>query len=335
MKHPKVNGLVSIIVPIYNNETHLGECLDSILAQTFTNWEAVLVNDGSTDSTAKIIDEYAKKDLRFVVIHKQNEGTLSARRTGLENSRGEFIANIDHDDTYHPQFLEKMFAKITETNADFVWCECQFNYDLENPMLDSYRVTDYKWSENISKNVVEILTIKRGMCLVTWDKLIKRDVYTKVLFPCERIILGEDPIQTVQIAYHSKSAAFIAENLYYHKLDGVSTTPKTAREVLTFCIIQNEILDILFSGAVPKNVQLAQGYFMNYHGIPITYINLDKQRQAEFKDKLKPFLPKCIKYEKRFFMKIALLFANAGIYFPFNAGKFIKKVGRKIKSIFV
>jgi glycosyltransferase involved in cell wall biosynthesis len=86
--------MISIIVPIYNNEINLKEYLDSILSQTFTNWEAILVNDGSTDNTGKIIDEYAKKDSRFIAIHKQNEGTLLARKSGFENSKGNFIANI-------------------------------------------------------------------------------------------------------------------------------------------------------------------------------------------------------------------------------------------------
>jgi glycosyltransferase involved in cell wall biosynthesis len=103
MKYSEQKELISIIVPICNTKKiHLKECLDSILVQTFSNWKAILVNDGSTDDTRETIDEYTKRDSRFIAIHKQNEGTLLSRKVGLENSKGEFVANIDHDDTYHP-----------------------------------------------------------------------------------------------------------------------------------------------------------------------------------------------------------------------------------------
>lgn len=96
---------VSIIVPIYNSELHLSRCINSILAQTYTNFELILINDGSSDSSGKLCNDYATKDSRIIVIHKENEGTSSARNKGLEIAKGEYITFIDSDDTISTDYL--------------------------------------------------------------------------------------------------------------------------------------------------------------------------------------------------------------------------------------
>jgi|GEM_PF-935285 len=288
MKYAEHKGLISIIIPVYNNEVYLIECLNSVLAQRFTNWEAILVNDGSTDNTGKIIDEYAKKNSRFIAIHKQNEGTLLARKTGLENSKGEFIANLDHDDVYNPQFLEKMYAKITETDVDFVWCKCQ----ITNKAM--YYSTDYEWNLETSANVAMMLTVAQGPTWLTWDKLIKRKIYTQIKFPDMKIIIGEDPIQMLQIAYYSKSAKFISENLYFHRLGGASSGGKSMR-IIQSMIIQNKILEILFNDIVPQNVIDAFYCIMDRINISYHFFLLNEKEQGEFNDKSSPFLPKIFK----------------------------------------
>jgi len=312
MKYQEQSGLISVIVPIYNNEIYLRECLDSILAQTFANWEAVLIDDGSTDNTGKIVDEYAEKDSRFIVIHKQNGGVLSARKAGLENSKGEFVANLDHDDTYHPQFLEKMYSKITETNADFVWCKNQLDDD---PFDINYHVTDYKWNENKSKNIEIMLTPGQGVSWITWDKLIKREIYAKVRFPNVNIIYAEDPTQMLQVAYNSNSAAFISEKLYFHKKGGASTSPKPISVVHAVVCI-DEILKNLFNEIVPETIKNA--FFSAIcRRIAYNYFLLDRSEREIFKDKLKPFLSKSIKSERKLKLRICLFLANKGIEIPF------------------
>jgi len=309
--------MISIIVPIYNtDEVYLRECLNSILAQTFTDWEAILIDDGSTDNTGKIIDEYAEKDSRFVAIHKKNEGTLLARKTGLENSRGEFIANLDHDDTYNPQFLEKMYAKITETNADFVYCKCQ----VTDKKYYSYYVRDYKWSSELSENVAMMLTPCSGTSNLTWNKLIRRSIYEKVNFPNVHLTIGEDPIQMVQVAYHSKSAAYVSENLYFHRLDSglTSSTSLTSGKIkksIYAVLILNKVLENMFYNIIPQNVKIA--FYRLCKFVPYIYFLLDKKARTEFKKELEPLLPKFIKYEKSLNLKVCLLLANKGIEFPF------------------
>jgi len=323
MKYSEIKGLISIIVPIYNDETYLRECLDSILAQTLMNWEAILVNDGSTDSTENIINEYVAKDSRFIAIHKQNEGTLLSRKVGLENSKGEFIANLDHDDTYHAQFLEKMYAKIKETNADFVWCRCG-----ATDKSDSLYITDYKWDADASKNVSEILTISQGVSFFTWNKLIKREIYAKVCFPNMNIVWGEDPVQIVQVAYHSKSAFFIPEDLYFHKLIGYSSI-KRPMQGIQLAIVLIEILKKLFNNNIPNNVKNAFYRWQSY--VPHYYFLLDNKTRVKFREEIQPIILELAKLESKFNLKITLFLAGKGIEFPFKFREFLKRVKCKLK----
>lgn len=120
-----ISPLVSIIVPVYNVEAYLRECLDSILAQTYTNLEIILVNDGSTDSSGQICSEYAAKDTRVMLIDKPNGGLSSARNAGMQAAKGEYVYFIDSDDWIQPETVSACVQAMGDTNADF----CFFNAD--------------------------------------------------------------------------------------------------------------------------------------------------------------------------------------------------------------
>lgn len=111
---------VSIIIPVYNAEKYLDRCIDSILKQTYRNWEAILVNDGSTDSCMEILNSYAEKDSRFRIISKSNGGASSARNTGLDALRTEYFCFVDADDSIHPDYLRQMLGAAIEHNCDLV-----------------------------------------------------------------------------------------------------------------------------------------------------------------------------------------------------------------------
>ncbi len=269
IKQEQKNELISIIVPIYNGKMYIRESLDSILAQTFKNWEAILVNDGSTDGCKEIIDEYVKRDSRFIAIHKQNGGTLLARKTGLENSKGEYIANLDCDDIYEPNFLEKMFAKIKETDADFVWCKI---IDFENSITanPSSYINDNSYSNSRSKaeNLLSIF-ISKGVGTGLVNKLIKRNIYEKVKFPNEHIVWAEDPIQTMQIIHHSNNVIFIPETFYNYRIDSATSTSKTTNLMgeeksrthkILGAFVMVKILQDFFGNSFPFNVTI-DAYF--------------------------------------------------------------------------
>jgi glycosyltransferase involved in cell wall biosynthesis len=113
---------ISIIVPVYKVEKYLRRCLDSIVAQTFTNWECILVDDGSPDNSGKICDEYAEKDTRFRVIHQENQGVSAARNKGLDEAKGEWIGFVDSDDWIEPNMYEYLYSNAIKTKADVVIC---------------------------------------------------------------------------------------------------------------------------------------------------------------------------------------------------------------------
>ena len=118
---------ISVIVPVYRVERYLPRCLDSIVAQTFTDWECILIDDGSPDNSGAICDEYAKQDSRFVVIHQENAGVSAARNAGLDAARGEWIAFVDSDDWVERDWLKILYGAAQENDIDVVeygyWCE--------------------------------------------------------------------------------------------------------------------------------------------------------------------------------------------------------------------
>lgn len=141
--------VISIIVPIYNIEKFLPCCIDSILAQTFTEWELILVDDGSKDTCGSICDEYATKDGRIRVIHKPNGGLTSARNAGLAMASGEWVMHLDGDDWIEPEMLELLLRKGEETGADIVMGDFLFAYsDRDEP----YRLPDWDDCKTSSLN---------------------------------------------------------------------------------------------------------------------------------------------------------------------------------------
>ena len=140
----KKNPKISIIIPIYNVEKYLRRCLDSVLNQTFTDWQAICVDDGSPDKSGEIAEEYAKKDKRFVVIHKENGGLSDARNVGMANAIGDFILFLDSDDFIHPQTLELTYNAAKQKNADMVMFDhdVKFHNRLRKKMLQGGDITD-------------------------------------------------------------------------------------------------------------------------------------------------------------------------------------------------
>ena len=135
-----MNELISIIVPIYNVENYLRQCLDSIQNQTYQNFECLIINDGSPDNSADICREYVEKDSRFRYLEKENGGVSSARNLGIEHSKGQYITFIDSDDWVDSDYLEVLYKSLTDEKADVaVSTYKQFNMDDNNYYVHSYQ----------------------------------------------------------------------------------------------------------------------------------------------------------------------------------------------------
>ncbi len=145
------NGKVSVIVPCYKQADYLPETLDSVLAQTYSNWECVIVNDGSPDNTDEVVDRYLTQDFRFKYIKQQNSGPSVARNTGIENSCGEFILPLDADDLIAPTYLEKAVEVFNkDENTKLVYCKAD-KFGLVNKpwVLEEYNYDRFIWDNSI------------------------------------------------------------------------------------------------------------------------------------------------------------------------------------------
>lgn len=216
--------LISIVIPVYKVEAYLRECLDSVLAQTYQNWEAICVNDGSPDGCGAILDEYAKKDKRFVVIHKENEGVSSTRNVGLRHVKGDYITFLDSDDIIYPQFLEYMLKTILDDNTDVVCCD-----KLKGKKHISYISTMYKNKNTkiVRQPLIHLFKHKNPKISVSvWGKVYKRKVIEKIYFNHDFKISAEDYLFIIEVFNKVERVSVVKEKLIYYRLNENSLTHK-------------------------------------------------------------------------------------------------------------
>lgn len=169
---------ISIIVPVFNAEKHLNECLDSIIAQTFTDYELILVNDGSPDTSGDICDSYALKDSRIRVIHKDNGGASNARNVGIEAARGKYIGWVDADDQIVPEMYEKLYQIAEDHQADIA--DCQYY------MINGGRTKRSGKEEPVVSGKGDFILkqfFSAQMKPSLWTKLYKRELWHGIKFP--------------------------------------------------------------------------------------------------------------------------------------------------------
>lgn len=166
---------ISIIVPVYNVEKYLGQCIESVLDQTFSDFELILIDDGSNDRSVEICDKYANKDSRIRVIHKANEGVGVARNIGLDLCEGRFICFLDSDDYLEKDYLEYLYSKIEDSDYDFV--SCTANFVDENGKFIA--CNDYELNElEINKGNVFDIYMKSNMIEdAVWNKIYRREIF--------------------------------------------------------------------------------------------------------------------------------------------------------------
>ena len=210
--------MISIIIPIYNCENLLPRCLESIFAQSYNDYEVLLVNDGSTDGTAMVCNEYvAKSKGKFRYIEKKNGGVSSARNIGLNNAKGEYICFIDADDYVHKDYLRCLYEAGRELNVDLVMCTIVSNMQC---------VKETKIS-GCNDAVRSILCIKDNQG--PWCKLFKRELIGELRFN-ENVYMGEDTLFCVEYAKRCKTAIYLPKRLYHYDNPSASVIYRTNRK---------------------------------------------------------------------------------------------------------
>ena len=210
--------MISVIIPIYNCEKLLPRCLESILSQSYSDYEVLLVNDGSTDGTAMVCNEYvAKSKGKFRYIEKNNSGVSSARNIGLNNAKGEYICFVDADDSVHQDYLRCLYEARRELNVDLVMCTIASNMQCVKETIIS----------GCNDAVRSILCIKHNQGPVC--KLFKRELIGELRFN-ENVYMGEDTLFCVEYAKRCKTALYLPERLYYYDNPTASVIYRTNKK---------------------------------------------------------------------------------------------------------
>ncbi len=211
---------ISIIVPVYNVEKYLAQCLDSILNQTFKDFECICVNDGSTDNSLKILQEYAQKDKRFKIITQENKGLSGARNTGIRNTNTKYITFIDSDDWVTENYLEVLYNELAETNADIVRASYKFYYQKEN-LYKSARIRKIH-KINYNTNIERLYKGYAGAFV--WAKIYRTSLIkdNDIWFYEGRN--AEDCPFTAMLYLYSPNIKFIDSELYFYRKHSLSIT---------------------------------------------------------------------------------------------------------------
>lgn len=206
-----MNDLISVIIPIYNVEAYLEDCIDSIVKQRHKNLEIILIDDGSTDNCSAICDAWAEKDSRIKVIHKVNGGLSDARNAGLEVASGDYIAFVDSDDWILPEMYEKMLFTIKKEHADICACNIRSCYsDHENEWgCKEYTVGN-------SEQILDMLYSDTKYPVSAWNKLYKRECWKELRFPVGKIC--EDAFTTYHLVHNAERIVQIPEAFYCYRI---------------------------------------------------------------------------------------------------------------------
>ena len=231
---------VSIIVPVYNVEKYIDKCINSILNQTFKDFELILVDDGSTDSSGDICDKYREIDDRVIVIHKENGGLSSARNIGLKYSKGQYIGFIDGDDYVEKDMYKKLYSVCKDNNCEI--SICKFGHEVDGKYIgtqeDEYIkiMNNYEGMEELFRGVL----YRVSSC----NKLYKATIFKDITFPEGRI--HEDLSTTYKLFSNANKVAYInyAGYIYVKRSNSILTSKYNKKRLDAF-IGWNEILDFI------------------------------------------------------------------------------------------
>lgn len=209
--------LISVIVPVYQVEKYLRRCIESILMQSYTNLEVILVDDGSFDSSGTICDEYAEKYSFITVIHKKNEGQSEARNCGLRLAKGNYITFVDSDDYLDINMLKTLYECIKKYNTDIAGCYCYKTYkDKLEPINGKINCSCMNRDKFFEKLILE-----DEACAV-WGKLYTKECFRNVKFEIGKY--AEDELVMLELIKDDRTVSWINECLYFYNQEGTSLT---------------------------------------------------------------------------------------------------------------
>lgn len=224
---------VSAIVAVYNAEPYLARCIDSLIGQTLTPIEIILVDDGSTDGSAAICDAYASRDKRIVVIHKQNGGQTTARNAGLAVARGSYVHFVDSDDWLDHTMYEQLYTQATQDDADIITCDSVFhNGDTEIIARQHVPAGTYNKAEMIEHVYPNLIYSGRffyfGIYAAMWNKLFKRELVRPNIVAVDPAVrIGEDGLTTFATFLDANRVCVVDTPLYHYRDDNTTSLTRS------------------------------------------------------------------------------------------------------------
>lgn len=213
---------ISIVVPVYNAEKELQRCVDSILGQSFSDWELLLIDDGSRDGSPALCDRLAQRDPRVRVCHKENGGVSSARNLGIQKAEGEYLMFTDSDDTLFPETLSTLYGKALETKAELVVCGFTYYVEQDGRHVDNLPEKAFCGGGETYLEEGFLADFKRELFNPPWNKLIRRELLleNEIRFG-EEYAICEDMAFSMQILERCRGICVLPESLYcYHYKEG-------------------------------------------------------------------------------------------------------------------
>ena len=298
--------LVSVIIPAYNIEDYIGRCLDSIISQTYKNLEIIVVDDGSRDHTGEILDNYAKKDRRIKVIHKENGGVSSARNKGIEAAEGDYIGFIDGDDLIESEMYKTLVDLLEEENADIAHC----GYQMVFPdRVDYYHNTGKKKIQTTEEGLKDLLSgemIEPGLV----NKLYKKELIKNCRLD-ETVKINEDLLMNYQLFKLSQKSVYYDITPYSYMIRSSSATGanslikkgedalRVLNQIKDDCI-NNNLLSIIYKRYIYLLMAICRDDLKDR-----SYIEYQKKQRKQLKKELKTdifksCIPKKLKYMSLF-----------------------------------
>lgn len=231
--------LISVIIPIYNIEEYVSRCVESVLRQSYKNIEIILIDDGSTDSSGQLCDEYEAQDERIVVVHKSNGGLSDARNVGIDIATGKYLVFVDGDDWISERHIELLYADLISSSADISICSCSISYDGNNAFTHPQKKIHFVMG---SEETIEKMLFSRYFSVSAPFKLYKRVLFNGIRFPVGK--LYEDMYTTYKVVQKAERIVFSNDNTYsYFQRVGSITSQKLGKKQFELFDAIQEIQD--------------------------------------------------------------------------------------------
>lgn len=286
---------LSVIVPLYNAETYLSQSLDSILSQTFTDFELLLIDDGSTDDSPAICERYAARDPRIRIFHKKNGGLVSARQHGFPQARGEYVTFVDSDDWIDPSMYQKMCGAAKSTGADMVCCGCTAVTPQKNIARRDFCAPGLYDKEALQARVYPRMLYDGsffhfGISPQFWNKLFRRSLLEKHLFQVPLSVkLGEDALVSYSCLLDADTVCFLEECLYFYRSNVSSITHHMDKKRLS----ENHMLFDTFDQIMPHACMERQLLYFYAYQCLLTLPPVFRAEQEAEKPYREDFLAEC------------------------------------------